>query len=181
MAGATQSPVRLELGQLLKLAGPVVLARLGIMGMGFTDTVVVGRYSAEQLGFHAMGMAPTSVVVTLVVGLLVGVQVMTARAVGEGRMHEAGAVLRRGLVYAFSIGGVATAALLIGEGLSLIDAGVRIAGGEGGWLGYLALHTHLAPAMRGLMRSEDIVYFLIIIALALTLAIRRIAAERERG
>lgn len=75
----------------------------------------------------------------------------------------------------------ATAALLIGEGLSLIDAGVRIAGGEGGWLGYLALHTHLAPAMRGLVRSEDIVYFLIIIALALTLAIRRIAAERERG
>jgi ABC-2 type transport system permease protein len=58
---------------------------------------------------------------------------------------------------------------------------VRIAGGEGGWLGYLALHTHLAPAMRGLVRSQDIVYFLIIIALALTLAIRRIAAERERG
>lgn len=74
----------------------------------------------------------------------------------------------------------ATAALLIGEGLSLIDAGVRIVGGDGGWLGYLALHTHLAPAMRGLMRGEDIVYFLIIIALALALATRRIAAERER-
>ena len=75
----------------------------------------------------------------------------------------------------------ATSALLIGEGLSLIDAGVRIVGGDGGWLGYLALHTHLAPAMRGLMRGEDIVYFLIIIALALALATRRIAAERERG
>ena len=75
----------------------------------------------------------------------------------------------------------ATAALLIGEGLSLIDAGVRIAGGEGGWLGYLALHTHLAPAMRGLMRSEDIVYFLIVIALALALATHRIASERERA
>jgi hypothetical protein len=31
------------------------------------------------------------------------------------------------------------------------------------------------------VRSQDIVYFLIIIVLALTLAIRRIAAERERG
>ncbi|MDE2497674.1 MAG: ABC transporter permease, partial [Xanthomonadaceae bacterium] len=61
-----------------------------------------------------------------------------------------------------------------------IDAGVRISGGEGGWLGYLALHTHLAPAMRGLVRSEDIVYFLIIIVLALALAIRRIATERGR-
>ena len=75
----------------------------------------------------------------------------------------------------------ATAALLIGEGLSLIDAGVRITGGEGGWLGYLALHTHLAPAMRGLVRSEDLVYFVLIAALALALAIRRVAAERERG
>ena len=75
----------------------------------------------------------------------------------------------------------ATAALLIGEALSLIDAGVRITGGEGGWLGYLALHTHLASAMRGLVRSEDLVYFVLIAALALALAIRRVAAERERG
>ncbi|MGH8125354.1 MAG: ABC transporter permease [Rhodanobacteraceae bacterium] len=75
----------------------------------------------------------------------------------------------------------ATAALLIGEALSLIDAGVRITGGDAGWLGYLALHTHLSPAMRGLMRSEDIVYFLLITGLALTLAVRRVAAEREHG
>lgn len=74
----------------------------------------------------------------------------------------------------------ATAALLIGEGLSLIDAGVRMAAGDGGWLGYLALHTHLAPAMRGLLRNEDLVYFVLVAALALALAIRRIGAERER-
>lgn len=75
----------------------------------------------------------------------------------------------------------ATAALLIGEALSLIDAGVRLSGGDSGWLGYLALHTHLAPAMRGLVRSADLVYFLIVIALALVLAIRRVGGERERG
>lgn len=75
----------------------------------------------------------------------------------------------------------ATAAILIGEALSLIDAGVRITGGDAGWLGYLALHTHLEAAMRGLVRSEDIVYFILIIALALALAIRRVSAERERG
>ena len=75
----------------------------------------------------------------------------------------------------------ATAALLIGEGLSLIDAGVRMAGGNAGWLGYLALHTHLAPAMRGLVRSEDVIYFVIVIVLALALAIRRVGTERGRG
>jgi ABC-2 type transport system permease protein len=75
----------------------------------------------------------------------------------------------------------ATAALLIGEALSLIDAGVRLTGGDAGWLGYLALHTHLAPAMRGLLRSGDLVYFIVITVLALALAIRRVGGDRERG
>jgi ABC-2 type transport system permease protein len=74
----------------------------------------------------------------------------------------------------------ATAGILVGEALSLIDAGVRVTGGDGGWLGWLALHTHLEAAMRGLVRSEDIAYFLLIIGLALALAARRVATERER-
>ncbi|HEX7326224.1 MAG TPA: ABC transporter permease subunit [Rhodanobacteraceae bacterium] len=75
----------------------------------------------------------------------------------------------------------ATAALLIGEALSLIDAGVQMTGTDAGWPGYLALHTHLSPAMRGLLRSEDLVYFAIIIVLALALSVRRINATQERG
>ncbi|MDX5331149.1 MAG: MATE family efflux transporter [Caulobacteraceae bacterium] len=96
--------MRQDLSLLLKLSGPVVLARLGIMTMGLMDAIVVGRFSAEQLGFHALAWAPTSVVLTMAIGLLAGVQVMTARAVGEGRPHESGAVLRRGLVYGTWIG-----------------------------------------------------------------------------
>ncbi|HEY8617352.1 MATE family efflux transporter [Phenylobacterium sp.] len=110
-AAARAHPVRDELPQLLKLSGPVVMSRLGIMAMGLTDAVVVGRYSATELGYHALGWAPTSVVLTALVGLLVGVQVMTARAIGEGRREATGAVLRRGLVYAFWIGLASTAAL----------------------------------------------------------------------
>jgi MATE family multidrug resistance protein len=97
-------PVRAGLGELLRLSGPVVLARLGIMTMGLTDAIVVGRYSAEQMGFHALAWAPTSVVLTMAIGLLSGVQVMTARAMGEGRPAEAGAVLRRGVSYGLWIG-----------------------------------------------------------------------------
>src|ERR1700753_2199595 len=98
LAGGRVLPVRTELAELLKLSGPVVISRLGIMGMGLTDAVVVGRYSATQLGYHALGWAPSSIVITMALGLLTGIQVMTARAIGEGRRHETGAVLRRGLV-----------------------------------------------------------------------------------
>jgi MATE family multidrug resistance protein len=114
VAGGRDIPVRTELDRLSKLAGPVVLARLGIMAMGLSDAIVVGRYSAAQLGYHALGWAPTNVVITMVVGLLSGVQVMTARAVGEGRPREAGAVLRRGIAYSVWIGLASTAVLILG-------------------------------------------------------------------
>jgi MATE family multidrug resistance protein len=124
VAGSRDIPVRTELARLLKLAGPVVAARLGIMAMGLTDAIVVGRYSAAQLGYHALGWAPTNVVITMVVGLLSGVQVMTARAMGEDRRREAGAVLRRGITYGLWIGVASTAALMLGGPLFLHAIGL---------------------------------------------------------
>jgi MATE family multidrug resistance protein len=120
-AGGRVNPVRIELAALLKLSGPVVLSRLGIMAMGLSDAIVVGRYSATELGYHALAWAPTSVVVTMAIGLLTGVQVMTARAVGEGRRHETGAVLRRGLSYSLWIG-LASTLFLVAAGPAFLHA-----------------------------------------------------------
>jgi len=111
-AAQKTSLVRADLNQLLTLSGPVVLSRLGIMAMGLCDAIVVGNFSAQQLGYHALAWAPTSVILTMAVGLMTGVQVMTARRIGEGRRDLTGAVLRRGLVYSFWIGLVSTAFLL---------------------------------------------------------------------
>ena len=106
-------PPRATLGELLRLSTPVILARVGIMVMGLVDAVVVGRYSSEELAFHALGWAPTSIVLTTAVGLLAGVQIKTAQRLGEGRRGEAGAVLRRGLVYAFWLGLASTLLLAL--------------------------------------------------------------------
>ncbi|HEX8569696.1 MAG TPA: MATE family efflux transporter [Caulobacteraceae bacterium] len=109
------------LGELLRLAGPVILSRLGIMVMGLTDAIVVGRHSARELGYHALGWAPTMVVLTTAVGLLFGTQVLTARRVGEGRRDQAGAVLHRGLAYALLLG-IGSGALLFLAGPSLLHS-----------------------------------------------------------
>jgi MATE family multidrug resistance protein len=109
------SAARRDLAELLRLAGPVIGTRLGVMAMGLTDTVVVGRYSATELGYMALGWAPTIVVMTTATGLLSGVQVMTARG------HPGGAVLRRGLVYAFWLG-VGTTAVMLAFGPALLRA-----------------------------------------------------------
>ena len=135
VAGGRSRPVRTELAELLKLSGPVVISRLGIMAMGLSDAIVVGRYSATQLGYHALGWAPTSVVVTMAIGLLSGVQVMAARAIGEGRLHDTGAILRRGLTYSLWIGLISAAVLalagppflhVIGLEKSLADGASRV-------------------------------------------------------
>lgn len=100
-------------GALLRLAGPNVASRLGIMAMGLTDAIVVGQYSAVELGYHALGWAPTSTVLVAGIGLLMGVQVLTARHIGAGRPELTGAVLRRGVVYAILLGIGATLLLTL--------------------------------------------------------------------
>jgi MATE family multidrug resistance protein len=122
---------RLTLKELSTLAWPVVLARLGIMTMGLTDAIVVGNYAARELAFHSLAWAPTSVVVTTGVGLLLGVQVMTARLIGEGRREEAGAVLRRGVVYALQLGFAAMIALILAGPWAMVRIGLEPGLGEG--------------------------------------------------
>lgn len=92
------------LRELISLAWPVILARVGIMTMGLTDAIVVGNFASRELAYHTLAWAPTSVVITTAVGLMIGVQVMTARLLGEGRAEAVGGVLRRGVVYALQIG-----------------------------------------------------------------------------
>ncbi|MDB5458394.1 MAG: efflux family protein [Caulobacteraceae bacterium] len=112
------NPWRRDLAVLLRLTGPVAAARLGVMAMGLTDALVVGRYSAEQLGFQALGWTLPAVAMVGAMGFLSGVQVMAARYIGEGRPELTGGVLRRGLRYALGLG--------LGGGLFLILFGPAI-------------------------------------------------------
>ncbi|WP_312063986.1 MATE family efflux transporter [Brevundimonas sp.] len=122
---------RETLSELLKLAWPVVMARLGIMTMGLTDAIVVGHYASRELAYHSLAWAPSSVVLTTAVGLMMGVQVMTARLLGEGRKDEVGAVLRRGMVYAMQIGFVSMIALMALGPFGLRHMGLEDGLGEG--------------------------------------------------
>ncbi|MEI7933239.1 MAG: MATE family efflux transporter, partial [Alphaproteobacteria bacterium] len=76
-AGIVGRPrIRDDLRELVQLAWPVILSRLGIMTMGLTDVVVVGHYSAVELGYQALGWAPTGIIIMTGAGLLAGVQII---------------------------------------------------------------------------------------------------------
>jgi ABC-2 type transport system permease protein len=74
----------------------------------------------------------------------------------------------------------AALALIISLALWTIDRGAQAAGVSGGFLDWLTMATHLQNLLRGLVISSDLVWFALAIALALTLAVRRLRADRER-
>jgi ABC-2 type transport system permease protein len=75
----------------------------------------------------------------------------------------------------------AAAALVIALALWSVNFGAQMAGLHGGAINWLAMSTHLQPLLRGLVSSTDVVWFVLLNALALALAIRRLNADRERG
>lgn len=99
---------------LLRIAGPVALARLGIIGMALVDVIVVGQLAPDELPHQALGWAPTAVFLVAAIGLLQGVQVLAARSIGEGNKLGAGVALRRGLVLALVAGALSAALMWLG-------------------------------------------------------------------
>ena len=75
----------------------------------------------------------------------------------------------------------AATALVLALALWGVNLGAQMAGINGGAINWMAMSTHLQPLLRGLVSSTDIAWFALLIMLALILASRRLAADRERG
>ncbi len=75
----------------------------------------------------------------------------------------------------------AAAALVLTLALWSVNLGAQMAGLNGGVINWLAMSTHEQMLLRGLVSTTDLVWFVLLIALALALATRRLSSERERG
>ncbi len=75
----------------------------------------------------------------------------------------------------------AAAALILALALWSVNLGAQMAGINGGTINWLAMSTHVQPLLRGLFSTADVLWFVLLIVLALALATRRLNADRERG
>ena len=96
--------MRADLRALIGLSWPVIMARLGVTLMGTVDTIAVGHYSANELAYHGLAWAASSVFLVTGIGLLMGVQVKTAHFMGSNDLGAAARVARRGQVYGLQLG-----------------------------------------------------------------------------
>ncbi len=109
-----------QFSELLRLSFPVVLQRLGIMTMGIVDTVMVGRFSAQELAYQSIGYVPVMTVIVISIGLMMGTMVLTSNAFGAEEYEKCGRIWRRSLPYGFALGMVGFAVCMFGESLLLL-------------------------------------------------------------
>lgn len=145
---------RIVLGKFLALCGFFVL--LIALALAMPASLAVGTH--PDWGRLAAGA----------LGLVLFAAALTAMAVAASSFTRQPAVAA----------GLALALNLV---LWMLDAGARHEGVSSDFINYLALPTHLEPFLHGIVASVDIVYFVLIAAVALTLATRRLRAERIHG
>ena len=88
---------------LTRLAVPVAISRASFMLMSLTDAVLLGRYAPGELPYVLNGWLPIGVLFGFGMGLMIGVQVLTAELNGSGKGAETGRIFRRGMVVALAL------------------------------------------------------------------------------
>lgn len=95
---SSSSLFRSELRALLRLSLPVVTVQVGMMMMGFVDTIMVGRYQEAALAAGALGNFFSMIVLVLANGVLMALDPLLSQAVGAGDEPSVTRNLQRGLV-----------------------------------------------------------------------------------
>ena len=88
---------------LLQLAGPLIVAQVSQVGMGFTDTVMAGRLSPLDLAAVALGSMLLLTVYLVFYGILNSLSPGIAQLKGAGKDHEIGGMFRQGVWLALGL------------------------------------------------------------------------------
>ena len=99
---------------MLRLAAPLVLTELGWIGMGFVDTVMVGRLpdSATAIGAVSVGTTLFYTIGLFASGILLGLDTLVSQAYGAGQIEECHRTLWNSLYLALVLSPAARRLLL---------------------------------------------------------------------
>ena len=103
-------PTRTELREMLSIAAPVVVVQVGLQVMGFVDTLMVGRLSADALAGVALGNFYFFNIAIFGMGTLMALDPVVSQALGAGDLGGARRGIQRGVLLAFVISVVVGAA-----------------------------------------------------------------------
>lgn len=146
-----RSIIKREIRKNAQLAGPIVLAQVAQVAMGFTDTVMAGRLGPLDLGAIAVGVNLWILPYLFCVGLLMAVSTMTSQYFGAARFAAIRDLMEQMRQVVFVLSVIAVGSIwLMAQGLSLLqlDEGITavasayikaVSFGLPAVIGYLAL------------------------------------------
>lgn len=85
------------------IAYPIIFGNLAQTLIALTDTAFLGRVSSIALGASMMAGIYYYVYSTLAWGFAIGVQIIVARRLGEGRLERIGVIFEHGLVFVLAL------------------------------------------------------------------------------
>jgi MATE family multidrug resistance protein len=96
--------IRRHLSELIRLAAPTIVSRLGVLMIAQVDAVMVGHAATAELAYLNIGNAVVINIIVACMGLLLGTLVMTSNAFGAEDYRACGAAWRRSLPVAVGLG-----------------------------------------------------------------------------
>ena len=103
--------LRNELRTLLALATPIIIAQLSYTAIGFVDTVMSGRFSAQALAAVALGNSIWVPLFLLMTGILLATTAKVAQHFGAAQQQAIGPLVRQALWLALAVGCLTATAL----------------------------------------------------------------------
>lgn len=82
---------------ILRLGFPIAIGQLGVIVMGFADTMMVGRYSTDSLAAASFVNSIFNLVTFLLLGYSYGLTPLISSLFGRGEKAEAGGTLKQAL------------------------------------------------------------------------------------
>lgn len=135
----------IELRQLLRLAGPIIVSQLGQIGMSTADTIMVGPLGARPLAAVGIGGALHSFTLLVSTGVIIGMAPLVSQAYGARDLLQCRRVLWQGLWLALLLSLPVMYTCLVGEEITLaLGQEPQTAALAGGYL--RALTLGVAPA-----------------------------------
>lgn len=83
---------------ILKIGLPIAVGQIGVIVMGFADTMMVGNYTTASLAAASFVNSVFNLVTYLLLGYSYGVTPLIGYLMGQGRHTDAGAALKQALV-----------------------------------------------------------------------------------
>lgn len=154
-----------------------------LLAAGVGDVrIVLGKFLALCIFFVLLIALALAMPLSLQFGTTLDLGRLGAAALGLALFAAAlAAVAMCASSYAQQPAVAAIVALALNLVLWMLDAGARFEGVTNSFINYLALPTHLEPFLHGIVTSVDIVYFVLLAAVALTLAAQRLGTLRTHA